>query len=93
MYHLAFIDSEPEQTTCKRRFSPPVFESRAQPKTYFACTDFKSSDGHVVDVDFFMKDAGKKLVMRDATIHKVDGKPRYNWQEKDRYWVRVPAEK
>jgi hypothetical protein len=45
------------------------------------------------DVDFFMKDDGKKLVMRDATIHKVDGKPRYNWQEKDRYWVRVPAEK
>jgi hypothetical protein len=62
-------------------------------KTYFACTDFKSSDGHTVDVDFFMKDDGKKLVMSDATIHKVDGKPRYNWQEKDGYWVRVPAGK
>ena len=67
--------------------------SRLDPKTYFACTDFKSDDGHTVDVDFFMKDDGKKLVLSDATIHKVDGKPRYNWQEKDGYWVRVPVEK
>ena len=62
--------------------------SQIDPKTYFACTDFKSDDGHTVDVDFFMKDDGEKLVMTDATIHKVDGKPRYNWKEKDGYWVK-----
>jgi hypothetical protein len=28
--------------------------ARLDPKTCFACTDFKSSDGHVVDVDFFI---------------------------------------
>lgn len=67
--------------------------SRLDEKTYFACTDFKSDDGHVVDVDFFMKDDGKQLVMSDATIHKVDGKARYGWKQKDGYWVRVPAEK
>ncbi len=61
-------------------------------KTYFACTDFKTEDGKVVDVDFFMKDDGEKLVMSDATIHKIDGKPRYNWKEKDGYWERVPVE-
>lgn len=61
-------------------------------KTYFACTDFKTEDGTVVDVDFFMKDNGKKLVMSDATVHKVDGKPRYNWKEKEGYWERVPVE-
>ena len=61
-------------------------------KTYFACTDFKTDDGHMVDVDFFMKDDGEKLVMSDATIHKIDGKPRYNWKEKDGYWERVPVE-
>ena len=66
--------------------------AKLDPKTYFACTDFKSDDGHTVDVDFFMKDDGEKLVMSDAAIHKVDGKPRYNWQEKE-CWVRVPAEK
>jgi len=66
--------------------------ARVDPTTYFACTDFKSSDNHTVDVDFFMKDDGKKLVLSDATLHKVDGQPRYNWQEKDGYWVRVPVE-
>jgi hypothetical protein len=67
--------------------------SRLDAKTYFACTDFKSDDGHTVDVDFFMKDDGEKLAMTDATIHKVDGKARYGWKEKDGYWVRVPADK
>lgn len=67
--------------------------SRLDEKTYFACTDFKSDDNHVVDVDFFMKDDGKQLVMSDATIHKVDGKARYGWKEQDGYWVRVPADK
>ena len=65
--------------------------AKLDPKTYFACTDFKSDDGHTVDVDFFMKDNGEKLVLSDATIHKVDGKARYNWKEKDGYWVRVPV--
>ena len=65
--------------------------SRLDEHTYFACTDFKSKDGHTVDVDFFMKDKDGKLVMSDATVHKVDGKPRYNWEEKDGFWKRVPV--
>ncbi len=67
--------------------------SKLDPKTYFACTDFKTADGHTVDVDFFMKDDGDKLVMSDATVHKIDGKPRYNWAEKNGFWVRVPVGK
>jgi len=65
--------------------------ARTDETTYFACTDFKSADDHTVDVDFFMKDDGQKLVLTDATLHKVDGQPRYNWQEKDGYWVKVPV--
>jgi len=65
--------------------------ARVDENTYFACTDFKSADNHTVDVDFFMKDDDGKLVMTDATLHKVDGQPRYNWQEKDGYWVKVPV--
>lgn len=66
--------------------------ARTDENTYFACTDFKSADDHTVDVDFFMKDDGEKLVMTDATLHKVDGKPRYNWKEKNGYWERVPVQ-
>ena len=65
--------------------------SRLDENTYFACTDFKSSDGHTVDVDFFMKNKGGKLAMSDARVHKIDGKARYNWEEKDGFWKRVPV--
>jgi len=65
--------------------------SRTDPTTYFACTDFKSDDNHTVDVDFFMRDNGQKLVLADESLHKVDGKARYNWKEKDGYWVKETA--
>jgi hypothetical protein len=59
---------------------------------YFACVDFKAADGSMVDVDFFLKKEGENLVVTDTTVHKVNGKARYNYEEKDGVWVRV-AEK
>ena len=56
---------------------------------YFACVDFKAADGTMVDVDFFMKKEGDNLAVTDTTVHKVDGKARYNYQEKDGVWARV----
>ena len=87
------MKDEKAATTRKMKLDHVHRERLAQidPKTYFACTDFKTDDGHTVDVDFFMKDDGKQLVMSDATIHKVDGVARYNWKEKDGYWVREPV--
>ena len=67
--------------------------SQLDPHTYFACSDFKSKDGHLVDVDFFEKEKDGKLEMSDMTIHKVDGKPRYGWKEKNGFWKRVPVSK
>ena len=59
---------------------------------YFACVDFKAADGTMVDVDFFLKKEGDALAVTDTTVHKINGKARYNYQEKDGVWVRV-AEK
>jgi hypothetical protein len=59
---------------------------------YFACVDFKAADGTMVDVDFFLKKDGDKLAVTDTSVHKIDGKARYNYEEKDGVWVRV-AEK
>lgn len=56
--------------------------------TYFACTDFKAKDGTMVDVDFYMKNEGGKIVITDTTVHKVNGKPRFNYVEKNGMWVR-----
>jgi hypothetical protein len=59
---------------------------------YFACVDFKAADATMVDVDFFLKKDDDKLAVTDTTVHKVDGKARYNYEEKNGVWVRV-AEK
>ncbi len=66
--------------------------SRLDEHTYFACVDFNAKDGTKVDVDFFLKDENGKLVRTETTLHKLNGKPRYNWQEKDGFWKRVPVE-
>ncbi len=59
---------------------------------YFACVDFKAADGTMVDVDFYLKKDGDKLVVTDTTVHKINGKARYHYEEKNGVWVRV-AEK
>jgi hypothetical protein len=56
--------------------------------TYFACTDFKAKDGTLVDVDFYLKSQDGKLVITDTTVHKINGKPRCNYVEKNGVWVR-----
>lgn len=59
---------------------------------YFACVDFKASDGTAVDVDFYLKGKPDKLKVTDTTVHKVNGQARFNYQQKDDHWVRVPVE-
>ena len=56
---------------------------------YFACVDFKAPDATMVDVDFYLKKDGDKLAVTDTTVHKIDGKARYNYEEKNGVWVRV----
>jgi hypothetical protein len=57
--------------------------------TYFACVDFKAADGAAVDVDFFLKKEGERLVVTDTSVHKVGGKARYTYREKDGVWERA----
>jgi len=59
--------------------------------TYFACVDFKADDGTMVDVDFYFKDDGGTLKRTDTTVHKINGQPRYNYEKKGDFWVRVPV--
>jgi len=64
--------------------------SKLSTDTYFACVDMKDADGTTIDVDFFLKSKDGKLEMTDTTVHKIAGNPRYNWEEKDGLWKRVP---
>ncbi len=58
---------------------------------YFACTDMKSSDGTVYDLDFFMKRTGRAIETTEVAIHKKAGKPRYGWKEENGIWKKVKS--
>lgn len=66
--------------------------ARTAPQTYFACVDARGKDGHMYDVDVFMKgpDAAH-LEATEVSIHKKDGKERYTWREQGGVWKKVKA--
>ena len=58
--------------------------------TYFACADFKASNGKIYDLDVFM--TGKSQINLDVTeinVHKENGKARYLWENQQGIWVKV----
>ena len=58
---------------------------------YFACVDMKGADGKTYDVDFFLTGQPGKMKVTDTSVHKIDGKPLYNWKEENGKWNKVPA--
>src|SRR5206468_976267 len=48
---------------------------------YFACVDMKSTDGKTYDIDFFLTGQPGKMKVTETSVHKIDGKPLYNWKE------------
>ncbi|MCI0695119.1 hypothetical protein L0337_24305 [candidate division KSB1 bacterium] len=59
---------------------------------YFACSDFKATDGKTYDLDFFMKSTPMGLQVSEVAIHKEAGKPRYGWVENDGVWSKQPMQ-
>ncbi len=63
------------------------------PRRHFACVDLASIDGNVYDVDFFLAGDPGAMTVTETTVHKINGKPFYAWQQRpDKSWVRVPAQ-
>jgi hypothetical protein len=58
---------------------------------YFACVDMKGADGKVYDIDFFMLVQTGKLTVTETSVHKINGKPLYNWKEQKGVWKKVPV--
>lgn len=59
--------------------------------TYFACVDFKADDGTAVDVDFYLQSKDGQLAITDTTVHKINGKARFHYEQKGDRWERVKA--
>ena len=58
---------------------------------YFACVDMKGTGGRTYDIDFFLTGQPGKMKVTDTAVHKIDGKPLYNWKEENGKWNKVPA--
>jgi hypothetical protein len=56
---------------------------------YFACVDMKGRDGKIYDIDFFMVVQTGKLTVTETSVHKINGKPLYNWKQEGRVWKKV----
>jgi hypothetical protein len=56
---------------------------------YFACVDFNADDGTKVDVDFYMDYKDGKFSLADTTVHKINGKARFDYQQNGDLWERV----
>jgi len=58
---------------------------------YFACVDMKVTDGTTYDIDFFMAGKPGDMKVTETSVHKVNGKPLYNWKEEGGVWKKVSA--
>jgi hypothetical protein len=58
---------------------------------YFACVDMKATDGKTYDIDFFMTGNPGDMKVTETSVHKVNGKPLYNWKEEGGVWKKVAA--
>jgi hypothetical protein len=58
---------------------------------YFACVDMKASDDKIYDIDFFMAGHPGDMKVTETSVHKIEGKPLYNWKEERGIWKKVSA--
>jgi hypothetical protein len=56
---------------------------------YFACVDMKGKDGTIYDIDFFMAGQPSSMNVTETSVHKINGKPLYNWKEEGGIWKKV----
>jgi len=56
---------------------------------YFACVDMKGTDGRLYDIDFLMVVKPAQLIVTETSVHKINGKPLYNWKEEKGVWKKV----
>jgi hypothetical protein len=58
---------------------------------YFACVDMKAPDGKTYDIDFFLSGSAGNMKVTETSVHKINGKPLYNWKEDGGVWKKAKA--
>jgi len=58
---------------------------------HYVCVDMKAANGAIYDIDFFITVRSGTLSVTEASVHKINGKPLYNWKEQNGIWKKVPV--
>jgi hypothetical protein len=58
---------------------------------HFVCVDMKAANGATYDVDFFISVRSGTLSVTEASVHKINGRPLYNWKEENGISKKVPG--
>jgi hypothetical protein len=51
----------------------------------------KAANGAIYDIDFFIIVHSGSLSVTQASVHKINGKPLYNWKEEGGVFKKVKA--
>jgi hypothetical protein len=57
----------------------------------FVCVDMKAANGAIYDIDFFITVRSGTLSVTETSVHKINGKPLYNWKEENGVSKKVPV--
>lgn len=86
------LEFEGEQLNLKLVRVHMEYLANLGPRRHFACVDLASTDGNVYDVDFFLSGDPGEMIVTETTVHKLNGRPYYLWeQQDDGTWVHVEA--
>ena len=58
---------------------------------HFVCVDMKAANGAIYDIDFFIAVRSGTLSVIETSVHKINGKPLYNWKEENGISKKVPV--
>jgi hypothetical protein len=58
---------------------------------HVVCVDMRARNGAIYDIDFFITVHSGSLSVTEASIHKINGKPLYNWKEEGGIFKKVKA--
>ncbi len=58
---------------------------------YFACVNMKGTDAKTYDIDFFLTGQPGKMKVTETSVHKIDGRPLYDWKKENGTWHKVPG--
>jgi hypothetical protein len=58
---------------------------------HFVCVDMKAANGAIYDIDFFIAVRPGTLSVTETSVHKINGKPLYNWKEDKAVLKKVPV--